>query len=152
MSKSDENLNSIIGLLDDPKVIMKKIKKAVTDSDEPPVVRFDKEKTCVSNLMGILSVLEGKSYAEIEAEYADLMYGHLKKNTAQAVIDVLAPIQERFHELRQDEQMLMQMMREGAQKAQLKAERTLRAVKIHWSCCVDLRLSYEKNSQQVCLL
>ena len=63
MSKSDDNRNNVIGLLEDPKSVVKKIKRAVTDSDEPPVVRYDlKEKAGVSNLLDILSRLPGKLF------------------------------------------------------------------------------------------
>lgn len=79
MSKSDENRNNVIGLLEDPKAVTKKIKRAVTDSDEPPVVRYDVvNKAGVSNLLDILSGVTGKRIGDLEAEFAGKMYGHLK--------------------------------------------------------------------------
>ena len=79
MSKSDENRNNVIGLLENPKDVEKKIKRAITDSDEPPVVRYDlKNKTGVSNLLDILTGITGKPIAELEKEFEGKMYGHLK--------------------------------------------------------------------------
>ena len=67
MSKSDDNRNNVIGLLEDPKSVVKKIKRAVTDSDEPPVVRYDvQNKAGVSNLLDILSAVTGQSIPELE--------------------------------------------------------------------------------------
>ena len=129
MSKSDDNPNNIIGLLEDPKAIIKKIKRAVTDSDEPPVVRFDVEnKPGVSNLLSLLSATTGRTFEELERDFSDKMYGHLKAETADAVVALLEPIQSRFHELRQDESYLVSLMQEGAEKASIRAEKTLKLV------------------------
>ena len=129
MSKSDENPNNIIGLLDDPKAIIKKIKRAVTDSEEPPVVRFDTEnKAGVSNLLSLLSATTNRSFQQLEQDFSDKMYGHLKSETADAVVALLEPIQAKFHELRQDETYLRQLMEEGADKASERAEKTLKLV------------------------
>jgi tryptophanyl-tRNA synthetase len=129
MSKSDDNQNNVIGLLNTPKEIEKKIKRAVTDSQEPPVVRFDlEEKPGVSNLLSLLSVTSGQSIEQLEHEFADKMYGHLKKATAEAVIATLQPIQERFTQLRQDETYLKQLAEQGAEKAQQRARVTMRRV------------------------
>ncbi len=82
MSKSDDNRNNVIGLLEDPKAIAKKIKRAVTDSEEPPRVRFDiAQKPGVSNLLGLLSGATGESMDALEKAYEGKMYGHLKKDT-----------------------------------------------------------------------
>lgn len=129
MSKSDDNRNNVIGLLEDPKSIAKKIKRAVTDSDEPPRVLFDIEnKPGVANLMGLMSVATGKSFAEIEAEYADKMYGHLKTDTADAVVAMLEPVQARYKEFRADRAYLDQVMKTGAEKASARAAETLKKV------------------------
>ena len=83
MSKSDDNRNNVVTLLEDPKSVAKKIKRAVTDSDEPPVVRYDvKNKAGVSNLLDILSAVTDKSVADLEKEFEGKMYGHLKTAVA----------------------------------------------------------------------
>ncbi|MFC3393973.1 tryptophan--tRNA ligase [Brenneria rubrifaciens] len=129
MSKSDDNRNNVIGLLEDPKSVVKKIKRAVTDSDEPPVVRYDVvNKAGVSNLLDILSAVTGKTIAELEQEFSDQMYGHLKGAVADAVSGMLAELQERYHRFRGDEIFLQQVMREGAEKASARAQETLKKV------------------------
>ncbi|MTD29156.1 tryptophan--tRNA ligase [Erwinia sorbitola] len=129
MSKSDDNRNNVIGLLEDPKSVVKKIKRAMTDGDEPPVVRYDvKEKPGVSNLLDILSGVTGKSVVELEAEFAGQMYGHLKGAVADAVSAMLGELQERYHRYRGDEAFLEQVMRDGAAKARAQAQETLKKV------------------------
>ncbi|WP_421507453.1 tryptophan--tRNA ligase [Erwinia rhapontici] len=129
MSKSDDNRNNVIGLLEDPKSVVKKIKRAMTDGDEPPVVRYDvKEKPGVSNLLDILSGVTGKTMAELEAEFAGQMYGHLKGAVADAVSTMLGELQERYHRYRDDEAFLEQVMRDGAAKARAQAQGTLKKV------------------------
>jgi len=129
MSKSDDNRNNVIGLLEDPKSVVKKIKRAMTDGDEPPVVRYDvKEKPGVSNLLDILSGVTGKPVAELEAEFAGQMYGHLKGAVADAVSGMLSELQERYHRYRNDEAFLEQVMRDGAAKARTQAQDTLKKV------------------------
>ena len=86
MSKSDDNRNNVIALLEDPKAAAKKIKRAVTDSEEPPRVAYDLEnKAGVSNLLDILAGVTGKTIPELEAEFEGKMYGHLKGAVAEAV-------------------------------------------------------------------
>ncbi|PWC16626.1 tryptophan--tRNA ligase [Brenneria roseae subsp. roseae] len=129
MSKSDDNRNNVIGLLEDPKSVVKKIKRAVTDSDEPPVVRYDiVNKAGVSNLLDILSAVTGKTVAELEQEFSGQMYGHLKGAVADAVSGMLTELQERYHRFRNDEAFLQQVMREGAEKASARAQETLKKV------------------------
>lgn len=126
MSKSDDNRNNVIGLLEDPKSVAKKIKRAVTDSDEPPVIRYDLDKKAgVSNLLDILSAVSGKPVSELETEFDGKMYGHLKGAVADAVVEMLSTLQERYHQFRNDEAYLEQVMREGAKKAELRAQATL---------------------------
>ncbi|MGV6988001.1 tryptophan--tRNA ligase [Testudinibacter sp. P80/BLE/0925] len=129
MSKSDDNRNNVIGLLEDPKAVAKKIKRAVTDSDEPPVVKYDREnKAGVSNLLDILSGVTGKTIAELEAEFDGKMYGHLKSAVADEVSAMLTELQARFQHFRNDEALLNRILREGAEKAQARAAETLRKV------------------------
>ncbi|MFS2221835.1 tryptophan--tRNA ligase [Pantoea sp. B65] len=129
MSKSDDNRNNVIGLLEDPKAVVKKIKRAVTDSEEPPVVRYDiKQKAGVSNLLDILSGVTGQTIAELEQEFAGKMYGHLKGAVADAVSGMLTELQDRFYKFRNDEAFLEQVMREGASKARALAQPTLKRV------------------------
>lgn len=129
MSKSDENPNGFIMLLDEPKKIEKKLKKAVTDSDEQARIYFDREeKPGVSNLLTLLSVATGKSIADLVPEYEDKMYGHLKKDTADAVVTMIEPIQQRFYQIRDDQAELNKIMTSGAEKASDKAEKTLKSV------------------------
>jgi tryptophanyl-tRNA synthetase len=129
MSKSDENPNGYIMLLDEPKKIEKKLKKAVTDSDEQARIYFDNiEKPGVSNLLTLMSVATKRSIEDLVPEYEDKMYGHLKKDTAAAVVSMIEPIQARFKEIREDQTLLNQIMRDGAEKAGARAEQTLKAV------------------------
>ncbi|MBE2896061.1 tryptophan--tRNA ligase [Pasteurellaceae bacterium HPA106] len=129
MSKSDDNRNNVIGLLEDPKAVAKKIKRAVTDSDEPPVVKYDvKNKAGVSNLLEILSGVTGKPIAELEAEFEGKMYGHLKSAVADEVSNMLTELQARFHHFRNDEALLDRIIREGTEKARTRAAKTLSAV------------------------
>ncbi|WP_462150608.1 tryptophan--tRNA ligase [Pseudoalteromonas xiamenensis] len=129
MSKSDDNPNGYVMLLDDPKQIEKKLKKAVTDSDEQARIYFDREeKPGVSNLLTLLSVATKRSVEDLVPDYADKMYGHLKKDTADAVVAMLEPIQARFKAIREDQTLLNQIMRSGAEKAGARAEQTLKKV------------------------
>ncbi len=129
MSKSDENRNNVIGLLEDPKSVSKKLKRAVTDSDEPPVIRYDVvNKAGISNLLDILSGVTGKSIATLEQEFEGKMYGHLKTEVADAVAGMLTELQEHYHRFRNDEAFLQQVMREGAAKASIKAKATMEKV------------------------
>lgn len=123
MSKSDDNVKNFIGLLEDPKVIAKKIKSAETDSDEAANIYFDTaEKPGVSNLLTLLSCSTGKSIEELVPEYEDKMYGHLKVDTANAVVALLEPIQARYKVLRADEKALEAVARAGAEKARARAK------------------------------
>jgi tryptophanyl-tRNA synthetase len=129
MSKSDENPWNFVGLLEDPKTISKKFKKAMTDSQDPPRVYFDLEqKPGVANLLSILSGVTGKAIDALVAEYEGKMYGHLKTDVADAVIALLEPVQQKFTELRQDQTTLDQVMRAGAAEARRRAAKTLATV------------------------
>lgn len=129
MSKSDDNRNNVIGLLEDPKSVVKKIKRAMTDGDEPPVVRYDvKNKAGISNLLDILSGVTGDSIAELEQKFEGQMYGHLKGAVAEAVSGMLTGLQARYSHFRNDEALLEQIMRDGATKARAQAQETLKKV------------------------
>ena len=125
MSKSDENANAYISLVDPPDVIMRKFKRAVTDSDTDNPVRMSPDKPGVSNLIGIYAALKGVRPQDVEAEFAGKGYGAFKPAVAQCVIEELEPIQRRYAELLEDKGELLRLMKEGAQKAQAVARRTL---------------------------
>lgn len=129
MSKSDSNPNNFVGLLEDPKKVTKKIKRAVTDSDEQARIYFDtKEKPGVSNLLSLLSSATGKPVAELVPEYEDKMYGHLKTDVADAVVSVIEPIQAAYTKIRNDEKYLHDIMIAGSAKASAVASDTLMKV------------------------
>lgn len=124
MSKSDTNKKSIITLLDDLKTIEKKIKSAVTDSEG--IVRFDPvNKPGVSNLLTIEAALTGTSIEELTAKYDGAGYGDFKASVAKAVTDHLAPIQERYVQLVESDE-LDRILDEGAEKAARLANKTLK--------------------------
>lgn len=123
MSKSDSNINSWIGILDKPEVIMKKFKRAVTDSESCVAYRDGKDGIC--NLMGIYSTVIGKSYDEIENEFLGKGYGDFKAAVAESVIDILTPIQNRFNELIKDKSYLENCYKKSAEIAQKISQRTL---------------------------
>ncbi|MBU3020791.1 tryptophan--tRNA ligase [Aestuariibacter sp. A3R04] len=126
MSKSDDNANNFIGLLEDPKKLAKKIKRAVTDSDEQARIYFNpEEKPGVSNLLTLLSLSTGRNIDALVPEYEDKMYGHLKGDVADAVVSLLEPVQARFKAIREDRAYLDKVMKQGAQKASERAAVTL---------------------------
>jgi tryptophanyl-tRNA synthetase len=129
MSKSDTNPGNFIGLLEEPKKIAKKIKRAVTDSDEQARIYFDfDEKPGVSNLLSLLSCATGQSIEQLVPQYEDKMYGHLKGDVADAVVAMLEPIQEKYHQYRNDQALMEQVMRNGAAKASERASKILTSV------------------------
>ena len=129
MSKSDDNQNNFVGLLEDTKKVAKKIKRAVTDSDEQARIYYDpQEKAGVSNLLSLLSCCTNKSVEDLVPEYEDKMYGHLKTDVADAVVALLEPIQQRYHELREDRAALDAIMKKGAEQASERAAKTLAKV------------------------
>ena len=127
MSKSAESAFNYIAMLDTPKTIEKKLKRAVTDSDNQ--VRYDAEnKPGVSNLLAIYSLLSGKSIQELEKQYEGVGYGAFKRDLIEVTVDHLAPIQERYHEIRRTD-YVDQVLAEGKEKASEVAEETLRKMK-----------------------
>ncbi len=130
MSKSAENIHSRISLLDDPAKIKKSIMKATTDSDG--VVKFDVEnKPGISNLMNIYSVLSGISLEDLEAKYEGKGYGDFKKDLVEVTVEALAPIRSRYEEIRHSEE-LIEILKDGAQRADAIAQKTMARVKDHF--------------------
>ena len=126
LSKSDENQNNIITLMDDPKVIMNKMKRAMTDSDTE--VRFAEEKPGISNLLSIYCAVTGKTIAESEKEFAGVGYGTFKTAVGEAVVAELEPVQKRVKELEANKDYLDAIIKSGAEKASRLADRTLTKV------------------------
>ncbi len=116
-------------IMDDPDTINRKFKKAVTDSDTENPVRFaPEEKPGVANLMNIYSTVTGKSFEEIEAEFAGKGYGAFKPAVAEAVIESLRPIREEAERLIKDKAYLEDVYKKGAERASYIANKTLRKV------------------------
>ena len=126
MSKSANSEASWIGLLDDPKKAMKKIMKATTDTGME--VKYDlKNKPGISNLLTIYSLLSGKSIKGLEKEYKNKMYGEFKKGLAQVVEEFLISFQEKYNSIQETE--VREILKDGAKRADLIAEVTLRKAK-----------------------
>ncbi len=124
MSKSDPNLKATITLLDEPKQIIKKIKSAVTDSEG--IVKYDPiNKPGVSNLLSIYSILSGKLVDEIVDLYEGRGYGDFKSDLAEVVVNALEPIQKRYYELIDSEELDI-ILDEGASKANFVANKMLK--------------------------
>jgi len=127
MSKSGEAETDAIYLLDSPDVIVRKIKRAVTDLGSE--IRHDiPAKPGVSNLMSILSAIRGESFASIEERYVGKGYGHFKTEVGEAVVECLRPVQERYAAVREDVEGLRRVLRAGAQAASQRADATLTRV------------------------
>nr|BET44880.1 MAG: tryptophan--tRNA ligase [Candidatus Aschnera chinzeii] len=126
MSKSDINKNNLISLLEDPSWAAKKIKKACTDSNNPPKIIFDTvNKPGISNLIYILSGITNMSIGDIEDKFVDNKYDDFKNIVAEAVSIKLHNIQEKFFEFRRNEKLLFQIISEGALQASNRAQQTL---------------------------
>lgn len=123
MSKSDANPKAFVSLLDEPSVIIKKFRSAVTDSDAR--VCYGENKAGINNLMSIYSVLTKRSMEEIEREFEGKGYGDFKNAVGEAVAEEFRPIQQRHHELMDDKAYLEQCYHGGAEKAAALAARTL---------------------------
>jgi tryptophanyl-tRNA synthetase len=127
MSTSAGNPQGVVRIVDAPDVIRKKFKTAVTDSGRE--VRHDpKTKPGISNLIEILSVVAGESPGAIEARYDGSGYGQFKEDVGEAVVALFAPIQERYRELRADEDGLRRLLAAGAEKAREASAPTLEAM------------------------
>ena len=129
MSKSENEDTGRVLVMDPPEVIMRQFKRAITDSDTENCVCYDKEsKPGVANLMTIYSACTGKSYAEIESEFAGQGYGAFKPKVGEAVVEMLRPIREEATKLMKDKGYLEGVYRDGAEKAAYVAEKALRKV------------------------
>ncbi len=126
MSKSDPNPSANINILDTKDEIIKKFKKAVTDSEA--LVKYDTERPGIANLMSIYSVFTGKSFDEIEKEFEGKGYGDFKLAVGEACADSLAVIRERFEQLMSDKAYLESVMKDGSEKAARVAYKTLSKV------------------------
>jgi tryptophanyl-tRNA synthetase len=127
MSKSGASPNGRIELLDPPDVIRRKVRSAVTDSGREVVARPD--KPAISNLLELFSVVSNRSVGELEQAYAGRGYGDFKADLAEAVVACLAPMQERYHRLREDPGRLAGILEAGAAKAQAVARPNLALAK-----------------------
>lgn len=129
MSKSENEDTGRVLVMDTPETIMRQFKRAITDSDTENCVHYDKEnKPGVSNLMTIYSACTGKSFQEIEAEFAGCGYGKFKPAVGEVVVETLRPIREEATRIMKDKAYLEQVYRDGAEKAGCVAEKTLRKV------------------------
>lgn len=127
MSKSAENIHSRISLLDDAAKIKKSIMRSTTDSEGS--IRFDIEnKPGVSNLLNIYSAFSGMKVPDIEKKYEGCGYGDFKKDLVEVTIDAVTPIQQKYHEIRESEE-LISILKDGAERANTIAEKTLARVK-----------------------
>ena len=126
MSKSDENPNAVVYILDDRDTIIRKFKRAVTDSGSE--VRYAEDKPGVSNLMTVYSCFTGKTMEEIEREFEGKGYGDFKLAVGEVTADALAPVQARYNALLADKAALEAQMKKGAEEASWYARRTLSKV------------------------
>lgn len=126
MSKSDENPNATVTVLDDRDTIMRKFKRAVTDSGSE--VRRGEGKEGIENLMSVYGAVTEKTFDEIEKEFEGKGYGDFKAAVGEAVADSLLPMQERFRQIISDKSYLEKCMKEGAERAYAASRRTLQKV------------------------
>jgi len=126
MSKSDENADNYVALLDPPEVVRRKIKTAVTDSGRE--VRSGEAKPGVSNLIVLYAAVSGEAVESIENRYAGKGYAEFKKNLAERVIDFLSPIQKRYRLIAADPAKLAEALQKGARKARERSQATLERV------------------------
>lgn len=126
MSKSDENVNSWVAILDKPEDIMRKFKRAVTDSESE--VAFREGKDGVNNLMGIYSAITGKTLEAVTEEFAGKGYGDFKNAVGEAVVEEFRPVREKFDDLMKNKDFLQETWRKGAVEAEKIANKTLSKV------------------------
>ncbi len=127
MSKSDPNPNAVVYILDSKDDIMRKFKRAVTDSGSE--VRYSEDKPGVSNLMTIYRAFTGKEIADIEREFDGVGYGEFKLAVGEACADGLAPVREKYSQLIADKAHLEAVMKAGAEEASCYARRMMSKVK-----------------------
>ena len=128
MSKSDEDKNGCIELLDSADEIRRKVKIAVTDSGNE-VIYNPETKPAISNLLSIYSLLKEIAISELEKQYKDKSYAEFKTDLAEVIVGALSPIQKKYHELMKDEAQLIKILRDGATKARALAETTMQMVR-----------------------
>ena len=126
MSKSDPNENGYISILDTPEAIVRKIKRAVTDSDN--LVAYKEGKDGINNLINIYASITKKSVADVENEFATAGYGVFKNAVAEAIIEELRPIRERYEDLKKNKDYIEQVYKTGAERASRLASKTLSKV------------------------
>ena len=126
MSKSDENINASIYLMDEPDAIIRKFKRAVTDSEGE--VRYRDEQPGIKNLIDIYSSCTGKTPEEVEREFEGRGYGDFKLAVGESVVSVLKPLQERYQMLLKDKSYIDSVIKDNADKANYYATKTLRKV------------------------
>ncbi len=127
MSKSDPNVNGFVSILDDKDTIMRKFKKAVTDSDGE--IAYKDEKPGIKNLINIYSAITGKTPDDVVNEFSGSGYGTFKQAVGEVVADELSPIRERYEDLSKNKDYIEKIYTQGAQRAAYLANRTLRKVK-----------------------
>ncbi len=123
MSKSDENVNACVNLMDSPEVIMKKFKRAVTDSEAK--VRYAEGKEGINNLMAIYSAVTGLSFEQIEHDFDGKGYGDFKTAVGEAVIEELRPIREKYEQYIADKAYMQDCYKKAGEIAQKISQRTL---------------------------
>jgi tryptophanyl-tRNA synthetase len=129
MSKSASSAANYIALTDSPEIIREKIKKAVTDSGKE-IIFNPIEKPAIANLLTIYSISTGKAIKDLEAQYADSNgYAEFKNDLAEAVVEFLKPIQDKFKELDSNDELVLKILNDGAQKARQIASETMKEVK-----------------------
>ncbi len=126
MSKSDENVNASILLMDDPDTIIRKFKRAVTDSDRE--IRYTDDKPGIQNLINIYTCITGKTIEETEKEFDGKGYGEFKLAVGETVVGRLKPLQDKFYELQKEKDYINHVIKENDEKAAYFANKTLRKV------------------------
>ena len=126
MSKSDNNLNNLIALLDSPDVIRKKVKRAITDSGSK--IYYDKSRPGISNLISMFSLLTDTSHKEVEKEFEGKMYSDFKVVLGDLMVDCLSPVQNKYAEIINDKTYLESILSNGAENAYYRARKTLSKV------------------------
>ncbi len=127
MSKSENNKNHAISLLDSPEDIRLKIKRATTDSQHK--IRFDENQPGINNLLTIYALFSGLNHSAIEKRFEDRSYTELKQDLAEVIIEGLGPIKSKYRDLMQNPAHIDRLLAEGASKVRPIAEKTLQTVK-----------------------
>ena len=126
MSKSDENLNNLIAILDSPDVVKKKIKRAVTDSGTE--VKMDDSRPGISNLVQLYSLITDLSVKDVEAQFSGKMYSDFKTDLGNVTTEFLQPIQKKYDEISKDKAYLESVLSNGAENAFYRARKTISKV------------------------